>query len=67
MAPIHQADRQSVHLRMPAHLYERVRELAAEQGVSVNGFLSPLVAGSIGWKPADDPKFNRRGSTHGSD
>jgi hypothetical protein len=40
-----------VRVRMAKDLQARLRELANEQGVSMNALISQLLAGAVGWKP----------------
>lgn len=47
-------DRQSIHLRLPRALHEQLRQLAEEQGVSLNTLLVALVAGAVGFALDDE-------------
>jgi HicB family len=42
--------RPDLHVRLPGDLTERLRELAAQQGVSLNALMVALIAGSVGWR-----------------
>ena len=44
------AKRQSVHVRLPATLLERIRQLADAEGVSVNTLIATLLAGATGFE-----------------
>lgn len=46
----------NLRLRLPKALAERVRELADEQGVSINTLLVALVAGSVSFDLRPDPE-----------
>jgi hypothetical protein len=52
------ADPAGYALRLPRDLYEQVKVLADEQGLSVNTLLVALIAGGIGWKlsPGQDDR-----------
>jgi hypothetical protein len=39
----------SVHVRLPRDLAAHLRQLADEQGVSLNALLATLLAGAVGW------------------
>lgn len=43
-------DSAKILLRLPRGLHSQIKQIAAEQGVSVNTLLATLVAGGIGWK-----------------
>jgi predicted HicB family RNase H-like nuclease len=43
-------DRQSIHVRLPKTLHDRLRDLAAEQHVSLNTLLVAMIASSVGFK-----------------
>jgi hypothetical protein len=53
-------DRQSIHIRLPRALHDRLVELAADQGISLNGLLVALLAGSVGFTLADEPKPKKK-------
>lgn len=40
----------SVLLRLPKGLHDRLKAVAAEQGVSVNTYLVGITAGGVGWR-----------------
>ena len=41
-------------LRLPPTLHERIRKLAADEGVSVNTMIATLLAGGVGFTLAGD-------------
>jgi hypothetical protein len=43
-------DPRSVLLRLPKGLHDRLKAVAAEQGVSVNTYLVGITAGGVGWR-----------------
>lgn len=45
MAP----ERPSLHVRLPDGLIERLRQIADQQGISLNTLLVAVIAGSVGW------------------
>jgi predicted HicB family RNase H-like nuclease len=44
----------TVVIRMPTELHEKLLELAAEQGVSMNQLAVALLAGSVGFKLTEE-------------
>lgn len=46
----HTGSVRKVHIRLPEALYEELRDRAAEQGISLNGLMVVLLAGSIGFR-----------------
>jgi hypothetical protein len=62
--PIAQAElglKPSVHVRLPRDLAAHLRQLADQQGVSLNALLAALLAGAVGWSLDDE----RRGFAEG--
>lgn len=43
----------AINVRMPADLHDQLKELAAQQGVSLNQLIVALLAGGTGWKLSD--------------
>ena len=50
--------RQSTHVRLPRGLYERLLAETEIQGISMNGLIVALLAGSVGW--TIDPQGSAR-------
>ena len=51
-----------VLLRLPHGLRERLRQVAAEEGVSMNTLLATLLAGAVGWTLGPEPPRSRPGA-----
>jgi hypothetical protein len=57
----------NVRVRLPKGLAERVRELADEQGVSINTLLATIIAGSVGFDLRHDQEPTEKDSPGGAD
>jgi predicted HicB family RNase H-like nuclease len=48
-----------VLLRLPHGLRERLKQVAAEEGVSTNTLIATLLAGAVGWSLGPEPRRSR--------
>jgi predicted HicB family RNase H-like nuclease len=51
-----------VLLRLPQGLHARLKEVAADEGVSMNTLLATLLAGAIGWGSGSDSPSSTPGA-----